>query len=155
MNDKKFKKPMVAAIILQSIALVIGIAVYFAQGVLGTMQRLGTGQMVFPSALESLVIALLLHIICLLVMRTYEGESRNSIATLMIVAYCVVHILSTYLGLVSNVFASRQGAAYVAAKGMLTSYINICTSPLTFISLALALVAIGRYGISYKAGAEE
>ena len=148
MKNNAFKTPMVAAVILQGIAVAIGAICYFAQESFTSMQPINLGEKVFPDVLTALIIGLFMHIICLLVMQTYEGESNRAVGVIMTVVYCVVGIAPTYITMVTNIFASRQGVEYVAAKGVLTSVISLFTSPFRFVSLALALIAIGRYGVA-------
>ena len=143
---KSIKIPMLAGIILQAVAAAIGIVCYLMQAGIGTMRHAQPGVKVFPDTLIGIFVGLLMHIICFLVMQTYEGESERMIGIIMAVLYCVVNIGSTYLLRVSQFFDSRRGAEFLAAKSLLASMISLLTSPFSFISLVLVLIAVGRYG---------
>ena len=147
MKDKRVKIPMYAAVLLQVVAAIIGWICYFSQK--GTRFRAATplDEMVFPTALTGICVILFVHAICLLVMQTYEGVSKRGVGILMTGAYCLVHIFLHYISYVSNFFASRKGAEYVAAQSVLSSLITMLTVPFTTIGLILAVVAIARFGI--------
>ena len=147
MRDNRIKKPMIAAIILQAIAVAIGLVCYLGQSALGSMRAFHLVGRTFPDALISLTIILLLHIVCLLVMQTSDGKSNRTTGIIMTVVYCAVNILSTYVSRMATYLDSRKGAEYLASKSVLSSVISLFTSPLSFISLVLAIIAIGRFGI--------
>ncbi|MBR4760616.1 MAG: hypothetical protein IK078_10790 [Lachnospiraceae bacterium] len=147
MKENTIKKPMIAAIILQGIAVVIGLVCFLGQAGFGAMRNVRLTEKVFPDSLMTLMIVLLMHIICLLVMQTNDSKSNRTIGIIMTVVYCVVNILSTYITRMSTFFDSIRGVEYMAAKSVLNSTVSLITSPLCFISLALALIAIGRFGI--------
>ncbi|MBR4759942.1 MAG: hypothetical protein IK078_07335 [Lachnospiraceae bacterium] len=148
MQDKTIKIPMIAGIILQGIAVLIGIIAYVGQIGLGSIPGLHITGKVFPDTLATMTITLLMHIVCLLVVQTSQGQSNRTYGIIMVVVYCAVNILSTYVARIATYFETRNGAEYIAAKSVLASTISMLTSPLCFVSLALVLIAIGRYGVS-------
>ncbi len=152
MKNNSIKTPMIAGIILQGVAVAIGVICYFAQKSLGAISSVQISSRVLPDTLVSMTVELLLHIICLLVMQPSQGQSPKTIGVIMTVVYCVVNIASGVVSRISAVFASRTGVEYVAARSVLSSTISMLTSPLCFISLALVFIAIGRFGVlGYRA----
>ena len=147
MKDKKVKIPMYAATILQALAAIIGWICYFSQKRLNYRQAATLDEMVFPISLTTICVILFVHVICLLVMQTYEGGSKRMTGIIMTVAYCLVHIILHYMSYVTNIFMSRKGAEYVAVHSVLSSSITMLTMPLTTIGLILAVVSIARFGV--------
>ncbi len=145
--DKRIKTPMIIGIVLQGLAVVIALGCYLLQGALPTMSNLKTGETVFPDSMITMVITLLLHIITLLVMQTYEGESRRMIGGILAAAYCIVNVATPIISRITAFFDSRKGAVFIAAKGVLASMISMLSSPFTIISLVFVLIAVGRYGV--------
>ncbi len=146
--DKRIKTPMIIGIILQALAFVIAFGCYLLQSSVAFVQNVKIGGKVFPDTLITIVIVLLLHIIALLVMQTYEGESRRLVAGALAAAYCVVNVVSPIASRIAAFFDSRKGAEFLAAKSVLSSTISMLSSPFTFISLVFVLIALGRYGVS-------
>ena len=145
--DKRIKTPMIIGIILQGLALVIAGGCSLMQESMASMQNFKIGEKIFPDTLVTIAIIFLLHIIALLVMQTYEGESRRLIGGILAAAYCVVNIASPIISRITVIFESRKGVEFVAAKNVLSSTISLFTSPLNLVSLMLVVIAVGRYGV--------
>ncbi len=146
------KKPMIAALILQSIALVIAFAMYLGREKL-VGARLGTladeaAEMSIPLNIWMMIISLIMMIIYMLVMSSYEGEAYRGCAALMLAAWCVVSIISPYLQtLTTAVGAKLGGADSLAARSTLMSLTSLFTAPILTVSSVLAIVALGRFGV--------
>ncbi len=148
--DKRIKIPMIIGIVLQGVALLIAMGCYMIQESMKTMQGIKVGEKVFPDTITNIAIILVLHIIALLAMQTYEGQSRRLIGGLLAAAYCVVSVATPIIARITAVFDSRRGAEFLAAKNVLASMISLFASPFTIISNVLVLIAVGRYGILDK-----
>ncbi|MCR5283327.1 MAG: hypothetical protein K6E18_08150 [Lachnospiraceae bacterium] len=146
MKDNRIRIPMIVAIVLQSIAALIGFLCYFMQGLL--RPNVSISVKVFPINLVYILLILIFQVIIVLTMQTYEGESRRGVGIILTIVYCLCSVLMPYISIVANVFASREGVEYVAAQSTLGSSVSLFTSPFSTVATALTLIAIGRYGIS-------
>ena len=145
--DKRIKTPMIIGIVLQGLSFLIAFGCYLMQSSMNSMKNMAIGEKVFPDTLVTIAVVLLLHIIALLVMNTYEGESGRLIGGILAAAYCVVNVASPIISRITLIFDSRKGVEFIAAKNMLSSTISLLTSPLNLISLVLVMIAVGRYGV--------
>ena len=146
MQDNRIRVPMIAGIVLQSIAAAMGFIAYFLQGSL--RMNVHYAGRVLPINLIYVLLILIFQVIIVLTMQTYEGESRRGIGITLTVVYCLLSILMPYISIIANMFASRSGVEYLAAQSSVGTSVSLFTSPFTTVSMALTLIAIGRYGIS-------
>ena len=150
--DRNVKLPLIVGLIIQGIAVIIGLGFFVAQNSLvNTM--IGTGaenkKTIFPLGLLSIIILLILHIITFLVIKTYEGNNRRMVEIFLVAAYCLRGLLSVgFTYLVNVLYYARLGVETIAAASAINNLYSIIVTPICTISIFMVIIAIGRYGVS-------
>ena len=150
MNNKDIKLPMFLSLISYSVSFLIMVLLTLGQSsVQGVFMSNGTDVKIFPAAMFTGILTLLMYVVFSLYMITYKGDNAKTAEIVMLIVYVVVNLLMTYMTtIVASLFYSRKGAEYIAASSSLGSAISLCTAPFSVIASVLMIVAIGRFGVS-------
>ncbi len=151
MIKNNVKIPQIAAVVLESIALLLVFSLIRGQdGIFQLYASSSTGIHVFPlQSIVFVVFRLLLFVTCLLTMLYYKGERRRTVSVIFISVLIICTAVSPYITLLTaNITAHADGPEYYAASAALTAAISYCISPFSTIATALYFIACGRYGIS-------
>jgi len=147
--DKGISTPMAIGVILQGIAMIIYLIMFFAQK---SIMPAGINEeisgLVFPVDFMVVIIVMFFYVAVLLVMLTSDNESRKLFSIIMLVVYAIIRVVSPYISSASNVILARKGDAELAAVSTLSSTANMIIVPFTLVSGILVIVAIVKYGMS-------
>ncbi|MCR5214003.1 MAG: hypothetical protein K6E10_06280 [Eubacterium sp.] len=147
--DKGISTPMAIGVILQGIAMIIYLILFFAQkSITPTGINEEISGLVFPVEFMVVIIVMLFYVAVLLVMLTSDMGDRKTFSIIMLVVYAIIRIVSPYLIVISNVILSRKGEAQLVAVSTLSSTANMIIVPFTLVSGILVIVAIVKYGMS-------
>ena len=147
--EKNIKYPMFAAVILQSIAVLITVVIYFMQAYVLKlfMHDIKVESRVLPDHLVFMVIILILYSATYSLILSYKGSSRREIGIVMTAFLIVINFVQSYFGYVLSVFYARRGAEYLAVKSSLNTVVAFSAFPFTFIAMVLAITAYARFGV--------
>ena len=147
-TDKSIRGPMIAGLIVHSVAVIIYLICIIVQSSFYP-KHINVTQKIIPAEFILQCVILLVYFIFLLVMNTNEGSSRRTVGGIMLVVYTLIRISFPYVSMVSNFIMVRmRDSNYLAASGTLSSYTNMIISPLAAIAAILVVAAVARYGIS-------
>ena len=143
------KIPMLVGIIFEGIALSLALIMYFNQErILRNLSSVKTGsEKVFPVTITMYIVMLIVYVIYMLIMSTYEGSSARGVGIGMTAAWVILCILSPLISSVATTLSAGKGTDALAALSMLTSQISQYTAPFTIIASAMVITAIARFGV--------
>ena len=156
MKDKRITIPAIISLIIHAVGLSIAILVTSLQNHLSWLYNMTEDMekiIVFPSAIVSEIIALIIVIIFTYLVFNYQGNKRRVIGIVLFALMVGISIMMIPINFFANYFYGMfYGTMYLAKYGVVNNAVSIFTSVATLGGSPLFFVALGRFGITDNNG---